>query len=328
MLQLTPAPHISSGTNTKKIMYSVILALTPALIGSVYFFGWRALFLTILSVLSAEVTEYLFQKVTGRESRISNGSAVITGILLAFNISVNSPWWLPVAGSIFAIFVAKQVFGGLGYNIFNPALAGRAFLMASWPSLMTGRWIAPNSGTLSGLSSITLDGVTQATPLSLLKLHQGESVIQSLNSPGMLKALFFGNVGGCIGETSALLLLIGALYLFIKGYADWRISVGYIGSIFIFSGILYLFRVSPVNPLFHILAGGVMLGGLFMATDLVTSPVTRKGRWIFGFGGGIICVLIRLWGGYPEGVSYSILLMNMFVPLLDRMAPKVYGGLK
>ncbi len=323
MLQISPAPHITSPGNIKKIMYGVILAITPALIGSIYFFGWRALFLTGLAVLSAVITEWTFQRVTGREIRCLDGSAIITGILVAFNIPVNSPWWLPVVGSFFAILVVKQLFGGLGYNIFNPALAGRAFLVASWPSLMTGNWTPPINGTLSGITS--LDGVTQATPLTLLAMNPTESVIQSLNSPTMLKALFFGNTGGCLGETSALLLLIGALFLFLMGYADWRISVSYIGSIFIITGILYPLGVTPANPVFHILSGGVMLGGLFMATDMVTSPVTLKGRWIFGIAGGTLCVILRLWAGYPEGVSYSILLMNMFVPLLDRLQGRIYG---
>ncbi len=326
MLQLSPAPHISSSKNMEKIMYGVVLALVPALVGSVYFFGWRVLFLTALSVLSALITEWTFQRVTHREIRCFDGSAIITGILLAFNIPVNSPWWIPVAGSFFAIFVVKQVFGGLGYNIFNPALAGRAFLVASWPSLMTGNWTPPIGGTLSGLSN--LDGITQATPLTLLSLSPRASVIHALNSGTMLKALFVGNTGGCLGETSALLLLIGALFLFAMRYADWRISVSYIGSVFAFSGILYLLGINTVNPTFHILSGGVMLGGLFMATDMVTSPVTLKGRWIFGIAGGLLCVLFRTWGGYPEGVSYSILIMNMFVPLLDRLQPRVYGRSK
>ncbi|MCK4422069.1 RnfABCDGE type electron transport complex subunit D [candidate division WOR-3 bacterium] len=320
MLQLSPAPHISSPKSTKKIMYGVIGALIPALVGSVFFFGWRALFLVVLSVLTAVATEWLFQLITHREITCSDGSAIITGILVAFNIPVNSPWWIAVVGSFFAIFVVKQLFGGLGYNIFNPALAGRAFLVASWPSLMTGKWSSPVHGFISGL-----DGMTQATPLTILNMSPSLELIQALNSQTMLKALFVGNVGGCLGETSCLLLLIGALFLFIKRYADWRISLSYIGSVFILSGIFYLVGVTPVNPVFHILSGGVILGGLFMATDMVTSPVTTKGVWIFGIGGGIFCVLIRIWGGYPEGVSYSILIMNMLTPLLDRLQPRIFG---
>ncbi len=326
MLNISPAPHIKSTISTKKIMWSVVAALMPSFVYSVSIFGVRVILLTLLSIISAVGTEYIFKKVTKREITISDGSAVITGILLAFNISPNSPWWLPVVGSAFAIFVVKEVFGGLGYNIFNPALAGRAFLMASWPGLMAGNWKAPASGTLSGLPLQAFDGIAQATPLTLLKAHSGASIAQSLNSTYMLKSLFFGNVGGCIGETSAILLLLGALYLFIRKYADWKISLGYIGSVFVFSGILYYLGQTPTIPLFHILSGGVMLGGLFMATDMVTSPVTVKGRWIFGIGGGIICVLIRIWGGYPEGVSYSILIMNMFVPLLDKISEKQIFG--
>lgn len=326
MLHISPAPHITSKVSTQKIMWSVVAALMPAFVYSIHIFGERVILLTLLSILSAMGSEYVFQKITKRKICISDGSAVITGILLAFNISPNSPWWLPVVGSAFAIFVVKQIFGGIGYNIFNPALAGRAFLTASWPGLMAGNWATPASGTLSGLPTQALDGIAQATPLTLLKVNPTESIAQSLNSTYMLKALFFGKVGGCIGETSALLLLIGALYLFIRKYADWKISAGYIGSVFIFSGILYYLGKTPVIPLFHILSGGVMLGGLFMATDMVTSPVTIKGRWIFGIGGGIICVLIRVWGGYPEGVSYSILIMNMFVPLLDKISEKKIFG--
>jgi electron transport complex protein RnfD len=326
MLRISPAPHITSKESTQKIMWAVVIALMPAFAYSIYLFGQRALLLTLLSVLSATLSEYLFQRITKREIRISNGSAVITGILVAFNISPNSPWWLPVVGSAFAIIVVKQIFGGIGYNIFNPALAGRAFLTASWPGLMAGNWAAPSLRTLSGLPTQALDGIAQATPLTLLKVNPAEAISNSLNSTYMLKALFFGKVGGCIGETSALFLLIGASYLFIKKYADWKISLGYIGSVFVFSGILYYMDKTPILPLFQILSGGVMLGGLFMATDMVTSPVTIKGKWIFGIAGGIICVLIRVWGGYPEGVSYSILIMNMFVPLLDKISEKRIFG--
>ncbi|MEO0293665.1 MAG: RnfABCDGE type electron transport complex subunit D [candidate division WOR-3 bacterium] len=326
MLRITPAPHIFSKVSVKRIMWSVVWALTPALVYSIYIFGIRVLFLLFLSIASAMGSEFLFEKITKRKITIMDGSAVITGFLILFNISPNSPWWFPVVGSTFSILIAKQLFGGIGYNIFNPALIGRAFLMASWPKLMTGNWVPPKSGTLSGLPSQFLDGISQATPLTLLKVNPTSSVVESLNSTYMIKSLFFGKVGGCVGETSALLLLVGALYLFIMRIADWRISLGYIGSIFALSGIFYFSGLTPVNPLFHILSGGVMLGGLFMATDPVTSPVTLKGRWIFGIGGGLICVLIRIWGGYPEGVSYSILIMNMFVPLLDRISErKIFG---
>jgi electron transport complex protein RnfD len=326
MLHVSPAPHISSKVNTRKIMWSVVGALLPAFVYAVHIFGERVILLTLLSVVSAVGMEYLFGRIAKRKITISDGSAVVTGMLLAFNISSSSPWWLPVVGSAFAIFVVKLIFGGIGYNIFNPALAGRAFLMASWPRIMASSWAVPIGGSLSGLPTEALDGISQATPLTLLKVNPARLIAEALNSTYMLKSLFFGNVGGCIGETSALLLLVGALYLFIRRYADWKISLGYIGSVFGFSGILYYLGKTPAMPIFHILSGGVMLGGLFMATDPVTSPVTIKGRWIFGIGGGLICVLIRVWGGYPEGVSYSILIMNMFVPLLDRISEKSIFG--
>ncbi|RKZ16523.1 electron transporter RnfD, partial [bacterium] len=260
-MYISSSPHIRKDWNVKKIMYGVVIALMPAFIGSIYFFGWRAAYLTFLSVVTAVLTEYLFQKITKRKITAFDGSAIITGILLAFNIPVKSPWWLPVVGSFFAILVAKQFFGGLGYNIFNPALAGRAFVMASWPQIMTGRWSAPLHGSISGI-----DGITSATPLNLLKLHATDpAVLSRINSPEMLKNLFIGNVGGCIGETSALLLLIGAIFLFVMRYADWRISVGYIGTVFVVAWIFYLTGLTPAGPLFHILSGGVFLGGLFMA---------------------------------------------------------------
>ena len=324
---VSSSPHIRTKETIESVMYAVVLALMPALLGAIYFFGLRALFLTALAVVSAVLTEYIYQKITRRPITALDGSAIVTGILLAFNIPVNSPWWLPVVGSFFAILIVKQLFGGLGYNIFNPALAGRAFLMASWPSIMTGRWSAPIRPAGSTMSGI--DVVTSATPLGVLKYHATPEVVAKLNSGPMLKALFIGNTGGCLGETSALLLLLGAIFLLIKGIIDWRISLGYIGSVFVLTGIFYLFGITRANPLFHILSGGVMLGGLFMATDMVTSPVTPLGRWIFAIGGGVIAVLIRIWGGYPEGVSYSILLMNMVTPLLDRLTiPKRFGEVK
>lgn len=327
-------------------MYSVVFALVPALLGAVWFFGERAVLIVIVAVASALGTEALYQRVGKRPLTIRDGSALITGILLAFNLPASSPLWLPLVGSFFAILVAKQLFGGLGYNFINPALAGRAFLTASWPAIMTGGWTSPVRGTMSGIEatairSLGLDAITQATPLNLLKdamrilgdpsatqaqLDLAKEAIHQLNHVDTLRNLFFGGVGGTIGETSALLLLLGAVFLLIRGYIDWRIPLGYLSSVALLTGVLYPTGVTPVSPLFHILSGGLVLGAFFMATDMVTTPVTPKGKWIFGLGCGVITVIIRIWGGYPEGVSYSILLMNVFTPLIDRATrPKKFG---
>lgn len=331
-LIVSASPHINSGATTKKLMWSVVIALVPALLGSIYFFGLRSLLLVVISVATALIGEAGSQKMFGRKITITDGSAVITGILLAFNLPPGVPLWMPAIGSAFAIIIAKQFFGGLGYNFINPALAGRAFLMISWPYFMTAKWLAPHSGYLAGF-----DGVTQATPLTLLKntLHtlqdpkatveeliMAKNTITQLNSLSVIKNLFWGNVGGCLGETSALLILIGAIFLLVTKVIDYRIPLAYLGSVFIFSLIL------PVrtNVWFQLFSGGLLLGAFFMATDHVTSPVTKLGQWLFGIGCGVLTMLIRTWGGYPEGVSYSILFMNLWTPLFDRYTrPKVFG---
>ncbi len=334
-LTLSASPHIRKDISTSRIMYSVIFSLFPVLFGAVYFFGMRVVFITLSACASALVTEYLAQKIMRRKITIFDGSAILTGILLAFNLPVNVPLFIPIVGSFFAILVVKQVFGGLGYNFINPALAGRAFLMASWPSIMTGKWTAPIrpvGSTISGipLSFSNLDAVTNATPLNILKNYpQIETLIDGLNSTVCLKSLFLGNVGGCIGETSVILLLIGGIFLIIKGYIDWRIPFGYIGTVLVFSTIFYYTGITKACPIFHILSGGLFLGALFMATDYVTSPITQEGRWIFAVGCGLITIAIRLLGGYPEGVSYSILFMNCFTPLIDRtVKPRRFGQKK
>jgi electron transport complex protein RnfD len=317
-LFVSVSPHLRSRISIPIIMWSVAIALLPALIGSVYFFGFRALLITVLSIASAVIFEILSQLLWRRKISVLDGSAVITGMLLAYNLPPQVPLLIPVIGSAFAIVIVKQVFGGLGYNFVNPALAGRAFLMVSWPQLMTSGWLAPKNGFLAGY-----DAITQATPLSAAKLFKDVSVIQSLNSWSVIKNLFIGNCGGCLGETSAILLIIGAVYLLIRGFISYRIPVAYIGSVIIFSLIL----PTKYSPFFHVFSGGLMLGALFMATDYVTSPITKKGQWIFGIGCGILTLLIRISGGYPEGVSYSILLMNVATPLIDRYTkPKVFGA--
>lgn len=302
-----PAPHIKSNLNTSRVMTEVSLALLPVVMASIYFFSWRAISLILSCVICCVASEALFQRLRGVRITISDGSAVVTGILLALVLPPGIPLWVACIGAVASIVLAKQLFGGLGCNIFNPALIGRAFLTASFPLIMT-HWIEP----------FTLDAVTSATPLGLMKFSGVET---------NLKALFLGNVSGCLGETSALAILIGGLYLVIRRHADWRIVLSYVGTIFVFS--LIAWHISPKlgSPLFHLLAGGIMLGAFFMLSDPVTTPLTGRGRFIFGTGAGIIVMVIRLFGGLPEGVMYSILLMNAVTPLINRYTiPKPFGG--
>lgn len=331
-LLVTASPHLRAPGSVRRIMWAVIIALLPAFAGSVWFFGWRALYLTGLSVASAVAFDALAQRLFGRRVTVDDGSAVITGLLLALNLPPAVPWWIPVVGSAFAVVVVKQFFGGLGHNFINPALAGRAFLVISWPGLMTAGWLAPRGGTASGI-----DGITGATPLGVLK-NAAEVVGPGGDAAGLLAQaqswpvvgrLFFGQVGGCLGETSALLLIIGGLFLvFFHQLIDWRIPAGYIGTVI----VLALLLPGPKHDLlpylaYHVFSGGLLLGAFFMATDYVTSPITTTGRWIFAVGCGILTILIRLWGGYPEGVSYSILLMNVATPLIDRFTrPRLFGA--
>ncbi len=326
-LVVAASPHVRSSVTVKKIMWAVVIALLPALGGSVYFFGLKALWLVALSVVSAVVFDTLAQLAFGRELTPTDGSAVITGLLLAYNLPPGVSWWVPVVGAAFAMVVVKQFFGGLGHNFINPALAARAFLVVSWPTQMTSMWLAPRGGSLSGL-----DAISGATPLALVRRaaeyvpeDSVAEVVRQANSLPMLKRLFLGNVGGCLGETSALLLLIGAALLIAVRVIDWRIPAAYLGTVL---GLSLILPGNPMAPWFHLLSGGVILGAFFMATDYVTSPVTAKGRVIFGIGCGIITMLIRLYGGYPEGCSYSILLMNVATPLIDRFTrPRLFGAL-
>lgn len=324
LLVISASPHIRGREDIGAAMRWVIIALVPVLIFSVYLFGLRALVIIGISIAVCVVCEAVMQRMLGRKITVIDGSAVLTGLLLAFNLPPGVPLWLPVVGSAFAIIFAKQLFGGLGYNFINPALAGRAFVMASWPSFMTREWLSPAGGHLSGI-----DGITGATPLNLLKnpANYGapEAIIRQLNDWKTIENLFFGKIGGCIGETSALLLLIGGLFLIIMGIVDYRIVVGYLGSFALLAFIL----PTQGSVLFHLFSGGLFLGAFFMATDWVTSPITRKGRWVFGIGCGVITIIIRIWGGYPEGVSYSILLMNVFTPVIDRLTKeRIFGEKK
>ena len=306
ILTLSSSPHIRDKITVGRIMWAVIIALIPAMAASIYFFRLRAIELIAVCGLASLVTEYLFLRIRGKGS-LNEPSALLTGILLALTLPPSFPLWAAVLGTIFAIIIGKQIFGGLGYNIFNPALIGRAFLVATFPVLMTS-WVNP----------FTIDAVTTATPLGLLRF-------QSQSTP--LMPLFLGNVSGSLGETSALALLIGGAFLLIKKHIDWRTPLAYLFTVALLSGIFYLINPLYGSPLLHLLAGGLMIGVFFMATDPVTTPLAKQGRWLFGLSAGAIVVIIRNWGGYAEGVMFSILLMNAFTPLLDRyIKPRVLGG--
>ena len=313
-LIVSSSPHFLNDQNIPKIMHTVVMALFPAMAASVYFFGFRALLLILVCVGACLITEYAFQKGRKRPVRVYDGSAIITGVLLALTLPPGFSIFGAILGSVFAIGVGKMLFGGLGFNIFNPALLGRAFLMATYPVLTT-TWVEPRTVQKA------VDAVTAATPLALMKFEGKFASVQDL---------FLGNVAGSLGETSALAILIGGLYLRYKGYINWKLPLGYLGSMAVFSGIFWL--IAPTKyptPLFHIFAGGAMLGAWFMVTDMVTSPTTSVGQWIFAIVAGIMAVVIRLFGGLPEGVMYSILFMNAFVPLLNKHTrPRVFGAVK
>jgi electron transport complex protein RnfD len=334
MLHISASPHIRHHESVPSIMRAVIISLIPALLASVWFFGIRSVLLITVSVVFCVLTEWLIVKyLFKKETTLSDYSAVVTGILLAFNLPPSLPWWMAAIGSVFAIGVAKMAFGGLGNNFINPALAGRAFLMASYPAAMTS--FAPTrAGSINGLAE-QIDAVSQATPLYTFKHAFTSGNFHALDFQSALPNLFFGNVGGCIGETSALALLIGACFLWYKQIIGFSIPVTYIGTVFLlnwfFNGVTpdLLTSDALIIPTFQILAGGLFLGAFFMATDMVTSPITTKGRIVFALGCGVLTFCIRKFGGYPEGVSYSILIMNLLVPLIDRyMRPVLYGKVR
>ncbi len=320
-LTISSSPHVHSPITTKTIMRDVLIALAPALIGSVVFFGFRALMLTLVSVAACVFFEWGWCKLLKKDCKVYDMSAMVTGVLLAFVCPVTLPYWMLVIGDFFAIIIVKMLFGGIGKNIVNPALAGRAFLF-SWPVAMS-TWVVPGFANQFGiLETVTADTVTAATPMSIL--HQG-----SLEGVNLLD-LLLGNVGGSIGETSALLLLLGGIYLHARKVISARIPLSYIGTVAL---LAFLFPQGGCDRLAwtaaQVCGGGLMLGAIFMATDYVTSPVTKLGQVIYGVGCGIITVLIRYFGGYSEGVSYAILVMNCCVVLLDRIGrPTKFGAPK
>lgn len=309
------SPHFKDKDSVPKIMYTVIIALLPAVAASVYFFRLRAVGMYIACLVACLVTEAIFLWVRKKPFQsLWDGSVAITGLLLAMTLPPTLSLELAVIGSVVAVAIGKQVFGGLGHNIFNPALVGRAFLQTAFPVAMTS-WIPP--------ATLSVDTATYATPLGNLKFQ--EAVIQGTLTP--LKELFWGNTGGCLGETSAIALLVGALILLAKKTIDWRIPAGILLSLGAFTGIFWLADPQKyASPAFHILAGGLLIGAFYMATDMVTSPINAMGTWIFALGIGIMVGLVRLFGGFPEGVMYSILFMNTFVPLLNRsFRPRILG---
>lgn len=308
-LYVCSSPHLHSRESVSRIMWLVALGLIPAGAAGVFIFGINALWVIVLAVVSALASEAILQKLSKQKVSLSDGSAFITGLLLAYNLPPKVPFWLPVIGSFFAIFIGKHVFGGLGKNIFNPALVGRAFLMASWPKYMT-----------AFSKALNYDAISSATPLAMLKEGKLLEKVSYLD-------LFLGRRGGCIGEVCILALLIGAVFLIAKGYISWHIPITYILTTGVFTYVFGPKGLFSGDWLFHILSGGLILGAFFMATDYVTSPLTGRGQIIFALGCGLLTAIIRLWGGYPEGASYAILMMNAAVPLIDRhMRPRIYGS--
>ena len=302
-LMVSNSPHIRGKQTISKVMVQVLIALLPACIAAVWFFGLHALRVMALCTLGSIAVEILWNVAAKRPiDSWKDGSAALTGLLLAMNLSAGAPWWICILGCLLAIGLGKQIFGGLGFNPFNPALVARVGLLIGFPQLMTS-WVVPSPGNLTAC-----DALTGATPLAA-----SGSELASLSD------LFVGNVSGCLGETSALALLIGGIFLLSRKLIKWEVPAAFIGSVALISGLVNYFYPDITPPaLYHVLGGGLMIGAFFMATDMVTSPMTRKGAAIFGLGCGIITSVIRIWGSYPEGVSFSILFMNALTPLIDR----------
>lgn len=317
-LFVSPSPHVHSGDSIEKNMYGVLIALIPAFICSVLFFGMGAIIVTLTSVLACLFFEYVIQKfLLKQQPTIFDGSALITGVLLAFNVPSNLPVWIIIIGALVAIGIGKMSFGGLGCNIFNPALVGRVFLLISFPVQMTTWPLA------QGFSGSYVDAETGATPLAFLKeaVKSGQSVSNVLSADSFVgyQNMFLGNMGGSLGEVAALALLLGFAYMLFRKIISWHIPVAIFATVIVFAGILHLCNPEQyVDPLFHLLSGGMMLGAIFMATDYVTSPMTHKGMIIFGVGIGLLTIIIRVFGAYPEGMSFAILIMNALTPLINR----------
>lgn len=323
-IRLAPGPHIHTDHDTRDIMMTLIIALLFPSAAGIYFFGTSALWIICVSVVSAVAAEWVWQKLAKKPVRINDLSAVVTGLILALNLPSTVPLWVPAVGSVFAIIIVKQLFGGIGHNFLNPAIAARAVLLASWPVLMT-TWVLP--ARFIGSNPIAADIATFATPLASIKNVTGtQNGFFGITAPTYswsLLDLFIGNIPGTIGETCKLAILCGLGILLITGVVKWHIPVVFVGTVAVFSWIL------GMNPLVAVLSGGVLFGAVFMATDYVTNPMLVKGRIIFAFGCGIIVCLIRRFGNYPEGVTYAILIMNIVTPLIDKYTKrKIYGEVK
>ena len=327
IVKITAAPHVRSAESTARIMWSVVLSLLPVVGASIWFFGPSAVLVFGASIAGCLLTERLFGE---RRNSLADGSAMITGLLLGMCLPAGFPLWMAFLGGVFAIAFGKIIFGGLGQNVFNPALLGRAFLQAAFPVAITtwpvrgSDWwaLAGDNFAVPLMSPSMVDAVTGATPLGNLKF--GDDPVAT-----PLLELLLGSTGGSLGETSALLILLGGVYLAIRGHLNWHIPVSILVSVFAFSWVFYALGLSPFSPLFMLLSGGLMLGAWYMATDMVTSPVTNTGCWIFGVGIGALVVSLRFWGGVPEGVMYAILLMNALVPFINRATqPRKFGSVR
>ena len=320
----TSSPHIRAAENTRSIMLDVIIAMMPALVWAIVKFGFRALILTAVSVIGCIVFEWGYRKIMKKPQSMNDLSAVVTGILLAFVCPVNMPYWMILVGDFFAIVVVKQLFGGIGKNFINPALAGRAALVASYAGTMSGAWADPKAGWVPLVG--TADVVTAATPLAYMKTGD----MAGLTSQYSVADMFLGNIGGSLGEVSALLLIVGGLYLIWRKVINWQTPVAYIATVAVLTLVFPKGGADNVQfMLYSIFGGGLMLGAFFMATDYTTSPVTKTGQLIFGIGCGLLTVFIRYFGSYPEGVCYSIMIMNLVVALIDKaVKPSRFGVVK
>ena len=317
MLTLSPSPHIHSGDSVRRRMLHVIIALIPAYVVSLYYFGFGALCVSLISILSCLLFEFLIQRfIIKGTNTLGNLSAVVTGLILALNLPSNLPWWIVIIGAAVAIGIGKMTFGGLGNNPFNPAIVGRIFLLISFPAQMT-TWPAP---VRMNTDFNYFDATTAATPLSIIK-EGGASEL-----PSFLQMLY-GEMGGSMGEVSVIALLIGFVYLLATKTISWHIPVSILATVALFTGIMWLYDpIIYASPLIHLFTGGLLLGSIFMATDYVTSPMTHRGQLIYGFGIGVITCVIRLWGAYPEGVSFAILIMNAVTPLINNyVKPRRFG---